>query len=146
MTIFNYSLDKFFFFLKNEYKTIFRYLVSGLFVMITDLAILFFLVNFLSWWYLPASVVAFTVAFFVSFVLQKWWTFSDRSTHLILKQLGQYAITSSGNLAVNTGLMWFLVDRLRVSYIWSQIITVGLVSIVLFFIYRYGIFRLSRDY
>lgn len=139
-------LDKILLFLKSEYKTLFRYLVSGLLVMITDLVVLFFLVNFLKWWYLLASIVAFAVAFFVSFILQKWWTFSDRSTHLILKQLGQYALTSSGNLAVNTGLMWLLVDRLKIAYLWSQIITVGLVSIILFFIYRYGIFKLPGDY
>ena len=56
-----------------------RFLISGSSAAGINLGTLFVLTHFFDVWYLLSSVVAFSVSFFVSFTLQKFWTFNDAS-------------------------------------------------------------------
>src|SRR3989338_11713432 len=56
-----------------------RYLLSGGTAAAANLTVLFVLVHFFHIWYLEASVLSFIIGMCVSFVLQKFFTFSDFS-------------------------------------------------------------------
>lgn len=137
----NFSASK----LKIISPTFLRYLFSGLIVVAVNLLTLAFLTEKLGWWYLTASIWSFFVAFVVSFFLQKTLTYRDNLWRTWNWQLAGYFLISLLNLATNTIILYFLVDWLRLNVIFSQALTVGLISLVLFFVYGRIIFRPKLD-
>lgn len=114
----------------------FRYIISGGTSAVVDLALLYFLNTKLQFHYLPASIMAFCVAFFVSFVLQKFWTFKNRSTEGVHGQLAIYLGSSLFSLGVNTLLMYIFVDYFQIMVLLSQVFAGGIVACFTFFISR----------
>jgi putative flippase GtrA len=119
---------------------IFRYLVSGGTAAAVDIGLLYAFTRYLGLWYLASAVLAFIIAFGVSFFLQKFWTFKDRAIEGIHKQAGMYLVVAVVNLCVNTLLVYLLTDYLNLWYILSQVIAAGLVALFSFFVYKYWIF------
>lgn len=118
------------------YKKILKFLISGATVAGIDLAILFVLVHFHHLSYLPASAIAFVVAVAASFMLQKFWTFENRSAEFMGRQLFQYVGVALMNLGGNTLGMYLLVDMLFVQYVIAQILLMLLFAIMSFLLYR----------
>ena len=119
-----------------------RYLMAGGAGASVNLAALYFFTEYIGFYYLVSVAVAFFIAFAVSFTLQKFWTFKDKSTDNIHGQALMYLIVSvSTNFFLNIGLMYFFVDTLRVWYILAQVISGGLIAMLNFIIYRNFIFR-----
>ncbi len=123
----------------NIFKII-RYIISGGTAAIVDLVILYMLVEKLNITYILSAVIAFLVAFIVSFTLQKYWTFGDDSKK-INSQASKYFLVSAINLILNTILVFLFVEFLGLHYIISQIITSGLIALSSFYIYSLFIFR-----
>lgn len=118
-----------------------RYCVSGGTALALDLVLLYAFTDILGWWYLWSAVVAFAIAIVVSFILQKFWTFEDRSADNVHRQFALYIAIALGNTAVNTGLMYLFVDYFGIPYLLSQIIASGIIAASSFFIYRRFIFN-----
>ncbi len=121
-------------------QQIFRYLVSGGTAAAVDIGLLYAFTRFAGLWYLASAVVAFIIAFGVSFFLQKFWTFRDRATDGMHRQAGKYLGVSIFNLCVNTLLVYIFTDAFGLWYILSQVIAAGLVALGSFFVYKYWIF------
>jgi putative flippase GtrA len=118
-----------------------RYIISGGTALALDLVLLFIFTDILGWWYLWSAIVAFAIAIVVSFVLQKFWTFEDRTADGVHRQFALYIAIALGNTAVNTGLMYVFVDYFKILYLFSQIIASGIIAASSFFIYRRFIFN-----
>lgn len=125
----------------NDHK-ILRYLVAGGIAAAVDLSILYFLTTILGIWYLFSAIIAFLFAFGVSFYLQKFWTFADRSVDRLSSQMIFYFIITSINLSLNTLLMFAFVDGLHWPYLFAQIIVSALIAGESFFVYQKFIFKL----
>lgn len=117
-----------------------RYVISGGTAAAVDLVLLFVLTHFFHVWYILSAILAFVGAFFVSFFLQKFWTFRDMSKEGAHKQAVIYFIVSSINLGINTFLMYVFTETFGVYYILSQILASLLIAMESFFIYRHFIF------
>jgi len=124
-----------------KYKRFIKYVISGCTSASVDLIILFILTHFVGFHYLVSSIMAFSIAFFVSFALQKFWTFQDSSFDKIHHQLLFYLATGLGNLGLNTLLMYLFVDIFGFWYILAQIVAGLLIACGSFFIYRNFIFK-----
>lgn len=120
---------------------ILRYLMSGAAAAASNLAVLFILVHFGRMYYLSASIVAFIASVAVSFTLQKFWTFQDRFTHDMREQFVRYSAVVLMNLFLNTALMYFLVDKAGLWYLFAQVLTTGTVAIVGYIGYKRFVFR-----
>jgi len=118
-----------------------RYIISGGTAAAVDIGLLYAFTRFLGLWYLASAVLAFIIAFGVSFFLQKFWTFRDRGTEGMHRQAGKYLGVSVFNLCVNTLLVYLFTDYLNLWYVFSQVIAAGLVALGSFFVYKYWIFR-----
>lgn len=114
----------------------FRYIISGGTSAVVDLALLYLLNTKLQFHYLTASIMAFCVAFFVSFVLQKFWTFKNRSTEGVHGQIFIYLGSSLFSLGVNTLLMYIFVDYFQIMVLLSQVFAGAIVACFTFFISR----------
>ena len=92
-------------------------------------------------WYLFATSIAFAVTLIVGFILQKFWTFSERATQTIPLQVGLFVILASLNFVVNGLSMYVLVERVYLPYVLAQLLTIFLIALYGFFVYKYLIFR-----
>lgn len=121
-----------------------RYVISGGTAAVTDLSLLYVLNSYLGLHYLIASVLAFIGSFFVSFLLQKFWTFKshEEKTH---KQAIMYLGSSLFGLSLNTLLMYLFVDHFHIPVIISQIFAGLLVAFCTFFISRNLIFKYKKE-
>ena len=130
------------FFLKNwhHFKQITRYIISGGTAAAFNLGILYLLTNYLAVWYLSSAVLAYIISFFISFFLQKLWTFRDNSTERIHKQLAIYFMIALFGLGFNTLLMYCLVDILHIWYMLAQVIIGFILAFFNFLFYRSFVF------
>jgi len=117
-----------------------RYLISGGTAAMSNVAILFLLVQFAHLHYLQASILAYLMAIVVSFTLQKFWTFQNKQTHDVQSQFARYTAVVLINLALNTLLMYILVTHMDVWYIFAQILTTSVVAVTGYFGYKHFVF------
>lgn len=121
-------------------KTI-KYIISGGTAAVVDLSFLALFVDVFKINYLISAIFAFLIAFSVSFLLQKFWTFQDKGMEGVHRQASIYFIVSATNLGINTLLMYLFVDHFHVHYFLSQILASGLLAISSYFIYSRFIFK-----
>ncbi|MES2059982.1 MAG: GtrA family protein [Patescibacteria group bacterium] len=120
---------------------IFKFVISGGSATIANLSILYMLTRFAHIWYISSSIIAFLSAFMISFVLQKFWTFEDRSRDTIHKQAFMFFLTVLIGLCVNTALLYILVEYAGVHYIFAQIVSGIIVAVMNYFAYQKFIFH-----
>ena len=84
-----------------------RYGVTGVAGGVIQIAFLYVWVSYLGLEksYLLGLVIGFAIALIVSFLLQKYWTFQDRATHKIPRQLLLYGAVAVSGLALNAVLL-----------------------------------------
>ncbi len=122
-----------------------RYIVSGGTSALTDLVLLYIFHHYFGIYYLTAAILAFIIAFFVSFTLHKFWTFKshEQETH---KQVAIYLGVSLFGLGLNTLFMYISVDYFLIPVIVSQIIAGVLVAFCTFFISRNFVFKYKEKH
>ncbi len=117
-----------------------RFLLSGGSAAAVQLLLFYLLTDILGIWYLISTTVAFVLGFFVGFVLQKYWTFGNRHTPLVGRELALYGATGTVNLTLNAAAMYLLVDLLHLWHLASQLLVSGGLAAVSFLLYRLYIF------
>jgi len=121
-------------------KTIVKFIISGGIATLADLILLFILTDFFRIWYLFSAILAFIGSFFVSFYLQKFFTFRDAGRERIYRQMGQYLFVGLMNLGLNTLGMYLAVEIFGIWYLLAQIIVTIIIAIFSFIIYKTYIF------
>lgn len=130
-----------------------RFIISGGTSAFVDLLVLYFLNAVLGVHYLTSAVLAFMVAFVVSFTLHKFWTFKSHgeSTH---RQVVMYLGTSLFGLLLNTLLMYLFVDHVflgifveqeNIRVLFSQIVAGILVAFCSYFLSHNFVFKYKND-
>ena len=122
-----------------------RYIISGSTGAVVNIGTLFLLTHFLGVWYLASSVCAFITSFFVSFYLQRTWTFEQNTPGTMTHQMTRYFGVAIFNLLLNTGIVYVAVEYLGVWYVLAQILASVIVAVSSFFIYQHLIFNESQD-
>lgn len=122
-------------------KKLLRFFISGSSATSVDIFLLFFLTEFIGLWYLYSSIFSFAGSFFVSFFLQKYWTFEDKRESLKTKQMLMYFIVAGFNLMINSLGIVFLVEYFEIYYLLAQLIMISLLGIASFLIYNLIIFK-----
>jgi putative flippase GtrA len=118
-----------------------RYVLSGGTAAIVDLALLYALYEVMRVHYLISAILAFLMAFVVSFTLQKFWTFRNVSHENMHTQVFTYLGTSLLGLALNTLLMYVFVDLALVHVMLSQVFAGAIVACFTFFLSKYFVFK-----
>jgi putative flippase GtrA len=125
-------------------KRMARYLTSGLIALLTNVLLLYLCVDVFAFWYLAGSTIAFIGTIFVSFILQKFWTFREPSKGELPKQLASYSALAVANIGVNVVLMYFLVSIWGMHHLLAQILSSGTIAVYGFVIYKFFIFTSQR--
>lgn len=122
-------------------SVIVRYIFSGGTSALIDVVLLYVLVEFLSLYYLSAAIIAMTVSFIARFLLQKYVTFQNRDEEQATTQFIYYSLLYLASLGATAGFMYIFVDLFGIWYVEAQIISIVLIAIACFFIYRIIIFK-----
>jgi putative flippase GtrA len=127
----------------SKWRTAIAYLFSGGTAALVNLVTLYVLTDLIGWWYLISATFSFLVAFWVSYLLQKYWTFRDKTEDTGHRQKSLYFLVALINLAINTVLMYFFVDIVHIwgEHMVAQILTSALIAIESFFVYKIFIFK-----
>lgn len=123
------------------YARIIRFVIAGGTGAVVNLTALYLLVEYAHLNPVVGSVGSFVCAFFVSFGLQKLWTYKNYDKQTAGKQMTVYLGIQLFNLALNTGIMYLFVHHTPVHYMPAQIITSGLIAVESFFVYKHIVFR-----
>lgn len=126
------------------YKVV-RYLISGGTAAMVNLSSMYLLTDIFGFWYIYSAVMAFGAAFFVSFLLQKHWTFKDVSLEKVHTQASLYLFVGILNLVCNALLLYVFVDILRMWHMTGQFLVSGMIAFWSFFIYRKFIFKQDQS-
>lgn len=119
-------------------------LVGGLASSI-ELTTLYILTSKEQVWYVYASMVASAISFSISFTLRKIWVFKNKQKNDLVRQIVFYLLTMIGIIFLNTSLVIFLVERLKIFYILAQF-SAGLFSGLLGFVVNRSVtFRSSPN-
>ncbi|MFZ1987934.1 MAG: GtrA family protein [Minisyncoccia bacterium] len=121
-----------------------RFVVSGIVAAGVNLAIFHVLTSMVGLWYLYAVVVAFLISFFVSFLLQKLWTFKDGSSETIHKQVASFFLLQFSNMFLNITGVFVLVEYAGFWSIAAQFITLLILAVETFLISHWFIFSSSK--
>lgn len=118
-----------------------RFLISGGTAVTTELIFLYIFTDFFGLWYEFSLVIAFFIAFCVSFTLQKFWTFEDSRTDRMHIQASWYFILALCNLAFNAVALYLLVQYAHLWYLFAQVIISAVIAIMNFILYKFVIFK-----
>ena len=118
-----------------------RYFICGTIAASTNIGLLYVFTDIAGIWYLYSSILAFLIALFVSFSLQKFVVFKDTKTNGIHYQFGKYFIVAIFGIVTNTAIMFICVDVFGIWYILAQIIAGFFVMIQNFILYKFFIFN-----
>lgn len=122
-----------------KHRQMLKFLIAGGLSTVANFAVLYTLTEFAHIYYLASATVAFIVAFVVSFLLQKFWTF-DQNTGAAHTQITLYFIAAMVNLVATVGLLYLFTDLLHLWYMLSAFFTALIIAIASFFLYRSVIF------
>ena len=102
---------------------------------------LYALTEFAGLWYVHSVLIASVVSFFVSFGLQRLWTFRSTAPKTALPQLIAFVALFLANSAINAALLYVMVEDFHASYLLSELFIAVLIAMWNFFIMRFLIFR-----
>ncbi len=120
-----------------------RYLVVGGLGTVTHLAVLALCVELLGINAVLGATAGFVAALSVSYVLNHYWTFQSRRSHL--SSLWRYVAVSLAGLALNAGMMYALIYFLHWWYFAAQLSVIWVVPLSNFLLNRYWTFSTESD-
>lgn len=118
-----------------------RYIISGIIALLANLLTLFILVHVFNKWYLTSAIISFMVGLVISYLMQKFFTFENKTIKRIPIQFLFFSIFNLMMLGLNTILMYLGVDLLNFYYLFSQIITTFLISFINYYFFNKFIFK-----
>lgn len=121
-----------------------RFVISGGTATLVNLATLYILTHFLGIWYLYSSILAFAASFFVSFSLQKFWTFGENSRDRMQAQAALFLGVMLFALSLNTVLIYMFVELANAHYLLGQLASGILIAFVNYFSYKHVVFTHKR--
>jgi len=123
-----------------RYSKKIKFIISGCFVALVGISLLYIFTELLHIWYLLSSTLAFFVALGINFFLQKTWAFQNKEKK-IRAQMGLFFMNALLNLGLNTFLMYCMVSVLGFNHIFSQMFVMIALAIMNYTIYSLYIFR-----
>ncbi len=117
---------------------IFKFIVSGFLAYSVELLIFKFILEEFKVWYLVASSIALILSFFVSFSLQKFWTFKHRETVHMKGEMLMYLGVVFLNLILNAVLFYLFVEFFNLPSLLGRFFDIGILK-ALFHKRSYGL-------
>ena len=129
---------------KELYKKILRFLVAGGSSTAFLFAVLIVLHEWFGLWYLASSAIASALTLILSFLVQKFWAFENKSMDVVRWQACAFLLLAGFNFIANIALMYVLVEYAGIWYVAAQVLTTGSIAVWDFLLYHFIIFPCER--
>ncbi len=117
-----------------------RYIISGGLASAVDIILFATMIKVFNFHYIPSVSISITVSFIIRFYLQKVFAFRDKNLD-VHKQIVMYSILYVISMGLTYLLLYIFIDKLNIHYLISQILAIGIVACVCFFVYKHIIFK-----
>jgi putative flippase GtrA len=107
---------------------------SSLAATLVDYSTAILLKEVLGVWYIPANIAGNIAGGLTNFFVNRNWVFKKEKGPVNLQAV-KYILVWGGNMLLNTGGVWLLVNYKILDYVWAKMI----VAIVIGFTYNYMI-------
>jgi putative flippase GtrA len=97
-----------------------------------DVAVLYGLVRFCGWHYLPAASVSFTLGVALNYALSVRYVFSYRRLGSRVHEFAIFALVGLAGLVLNAAVLAFFVEVLRQHYLVGKVVAAGATFLVNF--------------
>lgn len=124
----------------HQNRTFIKFVLSGGTAAVVDFTLLYILHGLLLFGLRFSASIAFVAAFFVSFYMQKLWTFRDGANKKTPKQMLMFFGVGAINTTINAFSVPYLAEQ-GVHYLFAQLISAAFLSIGSFLMYKYVIFK-----
>ena len=123
---------------------IIRYIFSGGLTVFFNLAILYILTELFHLWYLMSAIISFCCGIIMSYLMQKFFTFKDKSTKDLHFQFSIFFLYNIIMLGVNTLFMYVFVDIMGFWYLFSQIVITMSTAVINYLFFSKILFNTSK--
>lgn len=137
------NLVKISFLKRKSTSTFLRYVFFAGTATIVDMSLLFVFTEFAHIYYFWSGLLSYFAGMITNYSLNKVYTFKNKSKK-IMHQFGLFAIVALVGLGLNQLFLWFFTDIVGLWYLFSKIITVGLVMFWSFFGHKYITFKFLK--
>lgn len=124
-----------------KYNQIIRYIFAGGVATGSNLVALFILVNYFKLWYLAGTIFSFCFAVVISYLLQKFFVFKNYSKENIPKQFLIFLAYNIVMLVLNTLLMYFFVDIIKIWYLLAQALSAIIIACINYIYFNKIVFK-----
>jgi putative flippase GtrA len=107
-------------------KQFIKYCIVGATAAAVDFSALYIFTEFFGIYYLISNFFAFIFSASTNFLLNKFWTFRNRSS-AYLKQFTKFFIVVIIGVAFGTLLMYLFTEKGGLWYMYSKILTIGII-------------------
>ncbi len=114
-----------------------RFVISGGTATLLNVVAIYLCTEFLGLWYIASATLAFVLAVATSFLLQKLWTFDDRSTDRLPFQLGTFLLIALWGLLLDLVAVYVLVEYFHMHYVLAQLIAGLVIAVQNYFAYAF---------
>jgi dolichol-phosphate mannosyltransferase len=118
-----------------QFKII-RFIISGGTSATVLLGTVYVLKEDIGMWYIHASTIGFIISVFINFSLQKLWVFKNTNHEESVKQIVHFFMVATFNLGLNTLIMYALVSKFLIWYMFAQVCSALIIACWSFFIYK----------
>jgi len=118
----------------SRFGQVVRFCVAGAAGVIAYYTALYGLTEYLGVWYVLSAVIGFILNTGLNFTLQKFWTFRNKETHMVGRQLALYVVMMVSFLVGNAVFLYLMVEYLHMWYIAAQVILTAVISALSFII------------
>ena len=118
-----------------------RYFFAGGLAFIIDFCALFILTEYLNIHYLLSAPLAFLLGLVTSYILSIKWVFDKRNISRKSVEFVIFALVGLVGLLLNQVFIWFFTEIMILYYMFSKIISSGIVFLWNFSMKKYLLFR-----
>jgi len=124
-------------------KTIIRqaskYLITGITAAAAEYLLVYILTELGGFWYIASNTAALTAGFWISFLLNRYWSF--KSGGRITRQLALYFMLFVFNLGFSNLVVWLLTEKAGMHYLLSKAAAMAIIVMWNFAILRKVIYK-----
>jgi putative flippase GtrA len=120
-----------------------RFFLVGVISAAIEMSILIGLVEYVSWDYLAANLIAFNITNLLNYVLSRMWVFTS-DNNKIAPEFKKFMIFVLIGLLINQFFLWVFVEFISLDYKTSKVLAIG-ITIVWNFVTREHLIFKSAD-
>ena len=114
--------------MKKLINQILKFGIVGVIATIIDFAVLYLLTDFIHIHYLVSSIISFTVSVIFNYILSIKWVFEVNHKQT-KKDFILFVVLSVIGLGINELIMYLMVDKLGIHYMFTKIFATGVVMV-----------------